>query len=63
MEGPVRFEDFWYEAECHLHSSPRSMDDVYSDSGGVLFVTLFQPHVDMCTEPRRQVWERTRALA
>jgi hypothetical protein len=46
LEGRVRFEDSWYEAGYYLRS-PGSMDDVYSDTGGVLFVTLPTPHVDM----------------
>lgn len=47
LEGRVRFEDSWYEAGYYLYSPPGSMDDVYSDTGGVLFVTLPKPHVDM----------------
>ena len=47
LEGSVRFEDSWYEAGYYLYSPPGSMDDVYSDTGGVLFVTLPKPHVDM----------------
>jgi hypothetical protein len=47
LEGRVRFEDSWYEAGYYLYSPPGSMDDVYSDTGGVLFVSLPKPHVDM----------------
>ena len=47
LEGRVRFEHSWYEAEYYLRSPLGSMDDVYSDTGGVLFVTLPTPHVDM----------------
>ena len=40
LEGRVRFEDTWYETGCYLYSPPGSSDDVYSDIGAVLFVTL-----------------------
>jgi quercetin dioxygenase-like cupin family protein len=47
LEGRVRFEDSWYEAGYYLYSPPGSMDDVYSDTGAMLFVSLPKPHVDM----------------
>jgi len=47
LEGRARFEDSWFEAGSYLYSPPGSMDDVYSDTGGVLFVTLPKPHVNM----------------
>ncbi len=40
LEGRVRFEETWYEAGYYLYSPPGSSDDVYSDTGAVLFVTL-----------------------
>ncbi len=40
LEGRVRFEDTWYEAGYYLYSPPGSSDDVYSDTGALLFVTL-----------------------
>jgi quercetin dioxygenase-like cupin family protein len=47
LEGRVRFEDCWYEAGYYLYSPPGSMDDVYTDTGAVLFVALPKPHVDL----------------
>ena len=47
LEGRVRFEDSWYEAGYYLYSPPGSMDDVYSDTGALLFVSLPKPHPDM----------------
>ena len=46
LEGRTRFENTWYEAGHYLYSPPGSEDDVYSDEGAVLFVTLPKPHVD-----------------
>jgi quercetin dioxygenase-like cupin family protein len=45
LDGRLRFEDTWYEAGAYLYSPPGSSDDVYSDTGGLLFVSLPQPAV------------------
>jgi quercetin dioxygenase-like cupin family protein len=45
LEGRVRVEDSWYEAGCYLYSPPGSSDDVYSDVGAVIFVSLPKPAV------------------
>ena len=45
LEGRLRFEETWYETGAYLYSPPGSSDDVYSDSGGLLFVSLPQPAV------------------
>jgi anti-sigma factor ChrR (cupin superfamily) len=45
LEGRVRVEDAWYEAGCYLHSPPGSSDDVYSDTGALIFVALPKPAV------------------
>ena len=47
LDGRVRFEDDWYEDGYYLYSPPGSSDDVYTDSGAVLFVSLPKPHVDL----------------
>jgi len=43
----VRFEDAWYEAGYYLYSPPDSSDDVFTDTGAILFVALPKPHVDL----------------
>ena len=45
MEGRVRFEQTWYEAGFYLYSPPDSLDDVYSDTGAVILVSLPKPAV------------------
>jgi quercetin dioxygenase-like cupin family protein len=45
LEGRLRFEETWYEAGAYLYSPPGSSDDVYSDTGGLLFVSLPEPAV------------------
>ncbi len=45
LEGRVRVEDSWCEAGCYLYSPPGSSDDVYSDTGALLFVALPKPAV------------------
>lgn len=45
LEGRIRVEETWYEAGCYLYSPPGSSDDVYSDTGAVLFVALPRPAV------------------
>ena len=47
LEGRVRFEETWYEAGCYLYSPPGSADDVFTDTGAILFVSLPKPHVDL----------------
>ena len=47
LEGRVRFEETWYEAGCYLYSPPGSSDDVFTDTGAILFVALPKPHVDL----------------
>ncbi len=47
LEGRVRFEDSWYEAGYYLYSPPGSSDDVFTDTGAILFVSLPKPHVDL----------------
>lgn len=47
LEGRVRFEETWYEAGYYLYSAPGSADDVFTDTGAVLFVALPKPHVDL----------------
>jgi len=47
LEGRVRFEDDWYEAGYYLYSPPGSSDDVYTDTGALLYVSLPKPHVDL----------------
>ncbi len=45
LEGRVRFEDSWYETGYYLYSPPSSSDDVFTDTGAVLFVSLPKPAV------------------
>ncbi len=45
LEGRVRFEDSWYETGYYLYSPPGSSDDVFTDTGAVLFVSLPKPAV------------------
>ena len=40
LEGHARFEDTWYEAGHYLYSPPDSKDDVYSDAGAIMYVSL-----------------------
>ena len=40
LEGRARFEDTWYEAGHYLYSPPGSEDDVYTDTGATMFVSL-----------------------
>ena len=47
LEGRVRFEETWYEAGYYLYSPPGSADDVFTETGAVLFVALPKPHVDL----------------
>ena len=47
LEGRVRFEETWYETGSYLYSPPGSADDVYTDTGAILFVSLPMPHVDL----------------
>ncbi len=47
LEGRVRFEEAWYETGYYLYSPPGSADDVFSDTGAILFVSLPKPHVDL----------------
>ena len=47
LEGRVRFEDTWYGTGFYLYSPPGSADDVFTDTGAILFVTLPKPHVDL----------------
>ncbi len=47
LEGRVRFEESWYETGYYLYSPPGSSDDVFTDTGAVLFVSLPEPHVDL----------------
>ena len=47
LEGRVRFEETWYDAGFYLYSPPDSADDVFTDTGAILFVSLPKPHVDL----------------
>jgi quercetin dioxygenase-like cupin family protein len=47
LEGRVRFEQSWYDAGFYLYSPPGSADDVFTETGAVLFVALPKPHVDL----------------
>ena len=47
LEGRVRFEETWYEAGFYLNSPPGSADDVFTDTGAILFVALPKPHADL----------------
>jgi len=47
LQGRVRVEDDWYGDGYYLYSPPDSSDDVYTDVGAVLFVSLPKPHVDL----------------
>jgi quercetin dioxygenase-like cupin family protein len=47
LEGRVRFEDSWYDAGFYLYSPPGSADDVFTETGALLFVSLPRPHVDL----------------
>ncbi|NIS29687.1 MAG: anti-sigma factor, partial [Actinobacteria bacterium] len=47
LEGRARFEDDWYGSGYYLYSPPGSSDDVFTDTGAVLFVSLPEPHVDL----------------
>jgi len=47
LEGRARFEDSWYDAGYYLYSPPGSFDDVFTETGAVLFVALPKPHVDL----------------
>lgn len=47
LEGRVRFEDTWYESGYYLYSPPDSSDDVFSDTGAILFASLPKPHIDL----------------
>ena len=47
LEGRVRVEDSWYDSGCYLYSPPGSSDDVYSDTGALLFVALPKPAVHL----------------
>jgi len=47
LDGRVRFEDSWYETGYYLYSPPGSADDVFTETGATLFVSLPAPHVDL----------------
>ena len=47
LEGRVRFEDSWCDAGYYLYSPPGSADDVFTETGAILFVALPKPHVDL----------------
>ena len=47
LEGRARFEETWYETGFYLYSPPDSADDVFTDTGAILFVSLPKPHVDL----------------
>lgn len=47
LEGRVRFEESWYGQGTYLYSPPGSSDDVFTDVGAILFVSLPKPHVDL----------------
>jgi len=47
LEGRVRFENSWYDAGFYLYLPPGSSDDVFTETGAILFVALPKPHVDL----------------
>jgi len=47
LDGRVRIEGKWYETGWYHYQPPDSVDDVFSDVGATLLVTLPKPHVDL----------------
>ena len=48
FEGHLQVDgDKWYEAGCYMHVPPGSVNEVYTDTGALLLVTLPKPHIDL----------------
>ncbi|MFQ5954058.1 MAG: cupin domain-containing protein [Kiloniellales bacterium] len=39
--------DKWYEAGWYMHTPPGGSNEVYTDTGALLLVTLPKPHIDL----------------
>ena len=48
IEGRLQVDgDKWYEAGFYMQAPAGSVNEVYTDNGALLFVTLPKPHIDM----------------
>jgi hypothetical protein len=48
LEGRLQVDgDKWYESGWYMHASPGSANEVSTDTGALLLVTLPKPHIDL----------------